>query len=694
MTPKIQKQSVAPDQQVLNKVQQKRLATLVGIEPKELAEKTVAQLKDHLQWRVDPQLFLFRRICGKVVKKDPITGVEYPVPFATVYVEDTDCSFITYSPPNYNWCWHFPIFCHREILATVTTDACGNFCAWIPNFDIDVIVTWLHERFCYPIIFRRPTLGDLIPYFPDPKPIRWPHGPGPDPGPLDILTTLPSSTIQALAGTEAGRIATDAARVQNSKALTTTYSSDALNKRVFGNEMPPPLPTEFHKLLAGQGVVASEHASALEAVRSHVAGKVGLQADTREVLNFHPLQCIGPFYRCIDVEIPIWQIIRDIPDITFRVTQDINGDGVEETIYSESFFDVRWDSGPIPDITLVASSDAKESRACHIPSVPCGDVPAIKFAGLMELASPYFDPASGYALETNRPKPLGLPRGNAQTPFYGYVQLYGCVAIGNAQYYRILQSIDNGVTFSPVPLLHWNNYVAMSGVAIPIVPDAAGWYAVNPINPFTLTAVPRNTLEFPNWILDWPTQNGKTIFKIELGDAGKNHISYSADVAIVGDNTAPNPLFTQLAWKFVGEPESALRNLLGIPCPLIQRGTIPRDIEVVFEVQVSAIHLRDTSLATSGCGGGSFSEVTTDPLNNNSHWYTVATDNTVLLHQRYTLDHGARPGCYSFSCFAASRAMNPSGADGGNILGWDYDTNPPNLIYVDPSISVAVVNEG
>jgi hypothetical protein len=53
----------------------------------------------------------------------------------------------------------------------------------------------------------------------------------------------------------------------------------------------------------------------------------------------------GPFRRCIDIVVPEWQVIVDVPDITFRVTQDTNGDGTEETIYAEGFFDVRWNAG-------------------------------------------------------------------------------------------------------------------------------------------------------------------------------------------------------------------------------------------------------------------------------------------------------------------------------------------------------------
>jgi len=35
----------------------------------------------------------------------------------------------------------------------------------------------------------------------------------------------------------------------------------------------------------------------------------------------------GPFRRCITVHVPVWTPIFDVPDITFRVTQDVDGNG-------------------------------------------------------------------------------------------------------------------------------------------------------------------------------------------------------------------------------------------------------------------------------------------------------------------------------------------------------------------------------
>jgi hypothetical protein len=44
-----------------------------------------------------------------------------PVPNATVHVEDTDCSFVFYSPPGWPmWTWLFPFNCNREEIASAT----------------------------------------------------------------------------------------------------------------------------------------------------------------------------------------------------------------------------------------------------------------------------------------------------------------------------------------------------------------------------------------------------------------------------------------------------------------------------------------------------------------------------------------------------------------------------------------------
>ena len=106
-----QAESLPPDQMPLTKKQAMRLSAVSGVAVKELAGFTVAELSERLRWRVDVELLLFRRICGRVVKRDPVTGVLHPVPFANVHVMDTDCSFLGFFPVEWPWGWFFPLFC-------------------------------------------------------------------------------------------------------------------------------------------------------------------------------------------------------------------------------------------------------------------------------------------------------------------------------------------------------------------------------------------------------------------------------------------------------------------------------------------------------------------------------------------------------------------------------------------------------
>jgi hypothetical protein len=469
-----------------------------------------------------------------------------------------------------------------------------------------------------------------------------------------------------------------------------------LNARAFETELPPPLPAEFHKALAGnRDVVAAKGASAIEGIRSAVAIRLGLDPDAKDLAGFHPQRFIGPFFRCYDVLVPEWQILFDVPDITFRVTQDTNNDGVEENIYSESFFDVRWDAGPLPDVKLVASPSAKESHVCETPTVPCGNVPAIVLAGLMPVDNvSYFDAVNGYALRPNRPSTAASnpdcpanpnpPRTVAQTPFCGALNLFGCANVGGAKFYRVLRSTDGGATFTAITGLSWNLYHT-NGTPFVVTSDSNGWYAVLP----DLPSSDPNYLWPENMVLEWPTPPlGQSVLKIETGNGAKNHLSYSKPVAIQSDNTYPTVLFTTLAWKFVGESDTALRNLLGIPCPTIHRGSTPKDIEVVFDVSVAANNLRDACIGTSGCGSGSF----VHQSGATSHWHTSGSDNSVFFSARYTLGSAALEGSYTFSCKANSRAMNPDGQDGGNLIPPDWFEDVV-YVYAYPYIGVAVVNE-
>jgi hypothetical protein len=680
---------VSPERQKLTAMQTQRLASLANVQATELEGLTIAQASERLKWIIDPQLFWFREICGKVVKRDPITGGEYPVPFATVNVQDTECNLISYFPVRSPWTWHFPLFCRRETIATVKTDQCGNFCVWVPRFEIEWILRWRERRLCFPVIFNRPTLKDLIPPLQQ-TPVRTPGHP--DPGSLNALTGFSPSTIEAIAGKAAGQLAEKVSRLQASQSLgaLNLLGADLLNRRAFDTELPPPLPPEFQHALGGRAA-AAEGASAHDGVRAAVAHKLGL--NPAAIATFNPARFMGPFWRCIDIFLPEWQAIFEVPDISFEVTQDINGDGDQQVIYDDPF-GTDWTTN---NVTLVASSIAVATNACGAPEVPCGDVPAILFAGEMPLDNPaYFNGTTGYVVRVNRPAngdgsvaPVAsdLTRPPAQTPFCETVQLFGCVNVEvegvAAQYYRVLQSF-NGGPYAAITGLAWDIFTFPGGTPVAISADAAGWYEVlsNP-----------DDFHPARMVLEWPTPLlGECTLKLEVADGAKNSIGQSAPVPIQVDNTRPSINFTTLSWKFVGAPDSSLTNLLAAPCPIIRRGVIPQDIEVVFAANVMANHLRDSSIGVSGCGGGDFVLETTVPGTETYHWYTSPGDNSVLLNGRFTLAATSLDGCYSFNCEANSRAMNPSGADGGNLIPPDWYEDVVYL-YATQSVSVAVISQ-
>jgi hypothetical protein len=399
---------------------------------------------------------------------------------------------------------------------------------------------------------------------------------------------------------------------------------------------------------------------------------------------------IGPFFRCHDVFIPEWQRIVDVPDITFRVTQDTNGDGIEENIYSEGFFDVRWNAGTIPPPTLIANANAIETRNCHAPEVVCGNVPAVLFAGLHPLNnSAYLDPSIGYAKRPNRPSttpPLQPPQArpdDAETPFCQTLQLWGCVNIPNASYYHVLHSEDNGANFSIFTGVNWPLHPVGGGPVTSTNVDPSGWYSV--------ITNPALFLE-GNLVFEWATPElDKSIIRVEVADGSHTVFATSADVALQIDNTRPTVIFNKLAWKFASEPDTAFnqadRNLL-VACPVIRRGVPSQVVQVRCEVSVSAHHLRDSTLGTSGCGGGAFVELST-PVPHTSHWHDSVTDNTEPLFATYELATSALEGCYTFACTATSRAFNPAGSDNGHLLDWFYD---PLFIYTHSGIDVSVVN--
>lgn len=656
-------QQIDPDQRELQDIQAKRLAELSGLSAEKLKGRKLKDLMDELRWRVDPHLLLFRRVCGQVVKRNPATGELEGVPNATVYVEDTDCSFHIYSPPAWSkWSWFFPFKCKREVIATTHTDECGHFCVWIPRWDIDWVIKWRKGRICFPNFYRlrlrdyleRILKPDLTP---EPPRIRPPRPPEATPIPIPIPRPEPNGSVLLKARmTSALRQPDVVGRLREVASETVANRLASLAVRAdFGAEskmldaeletpvipLPPPVPERGGK------------------------GEQDFLADLREKsgeINFN--HWIGPFRRCVDITFGVWTPVFDVPDITFKVTQDVDGDGTEEVIYSEGFFDVRWDEGPMADVIIEAFANAVSSPICEGPQIGECPKPAIVTAGLMSLLAPHFDLASGYAQTVNRPRAGGISggarAGTTTAPMWSTVQLHGCHRFPNAAFYRIMHKYGGAGSFQPILGETWWAPRLGGGAPILIAPDASGWYPV----------LPAGDLVFPHWLLNWQTwlyANGRYDLQLELGNAAKAVIDTSAAVPIQVDNTRPNAAFTLLRWRILG---GGGWTPLPDACPVIRRpaGT---DIEIEVSCETSAVHFRNALLWGAGCDGIALAQL--DSADKYDRWHTGPADNSWATTGRFLVAGSAEDGAYTFGLDSHSRAFNPAGGDSGPSTNWDYD---------------------
>lgn len=682
--PKNPKAHVAPDKVKLNRIQAHRLASLANIDVKEIEGRDIAQLSETLKWRIDPEYFLFRRVCGQVVRWDPASGQYQPVPFATVHVMDTDCDFLGYFPFQAQWSWLYPIFCRQEEITEVVTDECGKFCVWVPWFDIDWVIRWRLERICFPEVFVKPNLGDLL------QSVGvLPKGPGDPGGPVELRNAgLSLDRLSSMVGRETASrllLATQTASLGSSNSSLTRL----LQQPAFPNPVPPPASPKLQALHKHH----EEHGAA--GLREFVRGKA-----EREY-HFNPQRYIGPFprWRCEWVIEEELVPILEVPDITFWVTQDTDGDGDQETIYSDGWFQVGWKSGPLSDVILHASQIARINGTCEVPPVGDCEEPEILFASLMPARAPYIDTTGGanrgLALRPNPPHADGKIRDSvfppslnpdtpANAPFMGTVQLFGCNLYEGGQYYRLLYSY-NGAPAVPFTNRQW--YLDPwpgPGPSVLVHPDAQGWY---PILPHPEDWFP------PNELLDWPTTSypdGLYDITLEIGDGAKNVIfTTPTAVPIRVDNSAPQPLITSLAWRVL--PAGAWNVFPNLICPLVHRPT-GSDIEFQIQYQVSASHLLKTNLANSGCGGG---VMTPNPEPNAlpyMHWHENAGDNFVSQTATFTLPGSALSGCYGFSVNGYSRAFNPAGGDPHDPQAHDWYYDASWLIWNQFNLSVAVVD--
>ena len=674
-----------PELRKLTARQAAYLEEISGVPAEKLVAKPLGELESLLRWKIDPHLLFFRKVCGRVVRVEPGTGIIQGVPNATVHVEDTDCSFLGFFPvegPFWWWWWFWPIFCHREEIATTMTDECGRFCVWIPRWDIDRILRFRLERICYPY-FVKPTLGDFLKEIgPGPveqPPIRVDPNP-PDPAPFE----LPAREVLEQAGALLGRSLDRLVQFGDQRVFgeNTADLHALLEEPAFLEDFHPPLTDEALKRVEELSLPDNHPRAA--------------KAEKFELAELAPTKAIGPFLRCRDVIVAEWQYIVDVPDITFRVTQDVDLDGDEETIYSEGFFDVRWNAGTIPPVTLKASPIARPSSFCDGPVIPCGNKPEIVTVGLMPLAPTHHSNVNGCATRVNRPKPGGLfgdpptpgtGLATAESPYGGTLQLHGCHRIGGAKYYRLLYKYEGG---SELPFLGLDFYPPrMTGPPwwTHAVPDSQGWYEV---------LDPASDYVFPNWLIDWRTwngsfPNGKYEIRLELADASKTPLApparYSDPVMVRVDNQAPGASFDQVRWRVVGGPWVETFTWPFV-CIVIHRPK-HKDIEIEVNWSAWATRFRSAYIGANGCGSGDPSLVTPVVLATQQHWHQNIGDNTMSRSTLWSLPGSLLQGSYGFTIHSSSRAFNPAGDGGGPGVNWltDYD-----YLYVTPSIGIAVID--
>jgi len=628
-----------PSERQLTKRQIQYLSAETGLDVEELAELRVGDVAEKLKWHLDFELLFYRRVCGRVVKTDPVTGEQKGVPYATVHVEDTDCAFLGLFPvedPLYWWLWL--VSCDRELIATVTTDECGNFCVNIPRWDIDRILRFRKQRVCLPEIIK-PRLPDLLERYRIP-----PHPPLPDPPPF--LNERLGRLVQ-----------------------------DARKERHFGDEAGPSLDLAVGNITPPMDPDVVERASAV------LPNDVAREFKKEEALRLTPDRAIGPFLRCHEMYVAEWVYAFEVPDITFRVTQDVDGDGNEETIYDEGLFDVRWNDSSAGPVVLEASSIARATDACDLPLVECEDKPALLAVGRMPTTTPFMDPATGYALLTNQPRLGGIPTGvknpPAASPFRAELQLSGCYDIDGAAFFRVTYE-HGGVAAVPFIGLSWYSATTVPPFWMVMSPvDTDGWYAVSDAQ----------QQSDPHWVLNWPATArgpGEYMLRLEVADSSKTILDTSDPVSLVLDDRHPNVALMSVLWKpsTVGGWTGATE-LVGQTCPVIMRGP-GADIDFRVTWSATAEHFRNATLWPSGCGAGAPATTSGDTV----YWHETPSDSGVTKTAYFSLASGKPQGSYGFHLESWSRAFSPAGS-AGPAVGWNFD---PSHAKSQTSIRFAVID--
>lgn len=693
------------DDQPLNSIQAARLAGITGISARELVGLSLSKIADKFNNRISRETLELKRICGRIVKKNPITGVEEGVPFATIKAYDVDCSFLGYFPKRIRWSWLYPFRCNRELLRTVKTDACGNFCIRLPFFEIDWIVRYRRVHVLLKDMLLKPSLRDLI----DVSPIR-PTLPNVRRFQDILRQHLPErSIVEQMLGVETVK---SLATLQANENLTTNYDAmdDILDSPAFPEGMVPPA----SEMLTEAGM-SMESANILELLG------IGVETEGAEALDpnirFNQNRYIGPLPFPRTELLPEFVPIIDVPDVILEACQDVDGDGDEEIIYSENYFDVRWNTGSIPNVKLYARSNARTNPLCNPPlNIPCG-TPAIAIVGRMPIVNPtpappgqpYINTSTGYAVRPNRPHSSGradqvaLAAVPSEAPVTGVLNLWGCFHNTSSgapvSYYRVMDEVSNngGTTFTTIAPIHeaWSQFrlVGTTLQYLPINADSNGWYPVVPMG--------QGWLPGERWMLEWKSAaTGQHRLTLQLANAAKAIIETRPPVLLQVDNSSPVNTFQKLEWSVKG---SGVWTEAPLTCPTIRRNSQPIQIRVRFTASVR--HLRSIHIGVSGCGAAApvlvrgfepFQTGVPAGTQTDSYWHKNVTDNLFsnsgneAIFELTPTPH--LPGAYSIVVTTYSRAFRPEG-DGHDYAPNNADVSyNPVALWTNSTLPIAIVD--
>ena len=622
---------------------------------------------------------LKHRVCGRVIKRNPVTGEACPVPGATVRVLDVDYHLWWWHPyPGLPWTWLFPIWPTREEIATTSTDKCGNFCVDIPYLDIDAILRWrlryrcLWENLQLPRVIDAIDLGikpdpqvyKELEHLPEltPKPKPWP--PWPDPGPLasqEIIHTM--KHCEETAETSSNRPTAQSSAAVRGKGLSDLYTQpqfEMVRNELFGKGMLfEPTETTKSSVLEQPAFPHSIPSPALpddETILKHLPNSKMLSA-------IHDARPLVRLLRCWPEIVPEWHLMLDVPDIVFKVEQDVDNDGTLETIYDQGYMDVNWNlSKPTTNVVIEAQANAI-CVPCGPPYTPC-TTSGIVGISEMPVDSAYLD-GNGYAVRVNRPKPNGV-RPAAKTPFCKTIRLVGCPGYGQASYYKVFYSYEGQAEthFDE----SWWIYQISTGTSQKVVPDANGFYpALTPANDF----FPYHTL------INWCTYNypnGTYTLRLGLYNASHNPIGPALPaVKLVLDNSRPSRVdFLKLEYREVGGTWKPVT----LHCPIIHRPH-GKDIQLRIRYNVAATHLRNLVLSFTGCGGS---------VGSTGYWHKAVNDNNINKSWIVDVPATTPEGGYRFYLEGRSRAFT---GVGGLASNWYFD---PLYIWRGNNLHVVILD--